>query len=81
MGAPQLSLKEVIETYAQEHDIHFFPKVQHTHDGLQVYGFRTINIYLDFVKQQVLAYSVDIWVIASFEQLVEMYCNQTGENH
>ena len=34
MGAPQLSLKEVIEIYAQEHDIQFFPKVGHTHDGL-----------------------------------------------
>ena len=34
MVAPQLSLKEVIETYAQEHDIQFFPKVGCTHDGL-----------------------------------------------
>ena len=34
MGAPQLSLKEVIETYAQENDIQFSPKVGHTHDGL-----------------------------------------------
>ena len=36
--------EEVIETYAQEHDINFFPKVGHTHDGLHVYGFGTLSI-------------------------------------
>ena len=76
-----MSLKEVIETYAQEHDIQFFPKVRSTHDDLQVYGFGTIIIYLDFVKQQVLVQSRHRWVIASLEQLVEMHCNQTGGNH
>ena len=53
MGAPQLCLKEVVVIYAQEHDIQFFPKVGCTHDDLQVYGFGTLNIYLDFVNQQV----------------------------
>ncbi|GLJ45206.1 hypothetical protein SUGI_0951530 [Cryptomeria japonica] len=81
MGAPQLSLKEVIETYAQEHDIQFFPKVGRTHDGLQVYGFGSVSIYLDSAKQQVLAQSGDRWVIASLEQLVEMHRNRTGGNH
>ena len=75
MGAPRLILKEVIETYAQEHDIQFFPKVGRTHDGLQVYGFGIVRIYLDFVKQQVLAQYGDRWVIASLEQLVEMHRN------
>ena len=55
MGAPQLSLKEVIEIYAQEHDIQVFPKVGHTHDGFQVYGFGTISIYLDSINQPMLA--------------------------
>ncbi|KAH9329996.1 hypothetical protein KI387_002104 [Taxus chinensis] len=52
MGVPQLSLKEVIEVYAQEHDIQFFPKVDRTYDVLQVYGFGTICVYLDCAKQQ-----------------------------
>lgn len=67
MGALQFSLKEVIETYAQEHDIQFFPKVGHTYDGLQVYGFGTVNIYLDSAKQQVLFQCGDRWVIGSLE--------------
>ena len=75
MGAPNLSLKEVIEIYAQEHDIQFFPKVGHTHDGLQVYGFGIVSIYLDSIKQQVNAQSRDRWVIVLLEQLVEMHCN------
>ena len=51
MEAPQLGLKEVVEAYAQEHDICFFPIVECTDDGLQVYGFRIVNVYLDSVKQ------------------------------
>ena len=67
MGAPQLSLMEVIETYAQEHNIQFFPKMGCTHDDLQVYGFGTVSSHLDSIKQQVLAQSRDRWVIASLE--------------
>ena len=55
MGVPQLSLKQVIVIYAQEHDIQFFPKVGHTDDGVQVYGFETLIIHLDSINQQVLA--------------------------
>jgi tuftelin-interacting protein 11 len=80
-GAPQLSLKEVVEAYAQEHDIRFLPKVGRTHDGLQVYGFGTVSVYLDSVKQQVFAQSRDRWVIASLEQLVEMHHSRTGGKH
>ena len=55
MGAPHLSLREVIVIYAQEHDIQFFPTVRCTHDGLQVYGFATPSIYnVDSINQQVL---------------------------
>ena len=80
MGAPQLSLKEVIETNAREHDIQFFPKVGCTHDGLQVYGYGTISIYLDSIKQQVLVQSGDRLVIVSLEHLVEMHCNPMRES-
>lgn len=55
MGAPQLSLKQVIKIYAQEHYIQIFPRMGCTHDRLQVYGFGTLSIYLDFIKQQVLS--------------------------
>ena len=51
MGEPYLNLKEVIEIYAQEHDIQFFPKVGCTYDGLQFYCFGTLSIYLDSLKQ------------------------------
>uniref|UniRef100_A0A0D6QRZ5 G-patch domain-containing protein n=1 Tax=Araucaria cunninghamii TaxID=56994 RepID=A0A0D6QRZ5_ARACU len=81
MGAPQLSLKEVIEAYAQEHDIQFLPKVGRMHDGLQVYGFGTVSVCLDSVKQQVFAQSGDRWVVASLEQLVEMHHSRSGGNH
>lgn len=80
-GASQLSLKEVVEAYAQEHDIRFLPKVGRTHDGLQVYGFGTVSVYLDSVKQQVFAQSRDRWVIASLEQLVEMHNSRSGGKH
>jgi tuftelin-interacting protein 11 len=81
MGASQLSLKEVVEAYAQEHDIQFLPKVGRTHDGLQVYAFGTVSVYLDSVKQQVFAQSGDRWVIASLEQLIEMHRSRSGGNH
>ena len=63
MEAPQLGLKEAVEAYTQEHDIWFFPIVGRTDDGLQVYGFRTVSVYLDYVKQQVFSQSRDRWVI------------------
>ena len=76
-----MSLKEVVEAYAQGNDIQFFPKVGCTHDGLQVYGFGTITVYLDLVKWQMFAQSRDRWVITSLEQLFEMHHSRTGGKH
>eukprot|EP00897_Mesotaenium_endlicherianum_P010003 jgi/Mesen1/9030/ME000565S08352 len=35
----ELSLKDVVEKYAQDHDVHFLPKPGRAHEGLPVYGF------------------------------------------
>ncbi|XP_077243909.1 septin and tuftelin-interacting protein 1 homolog 1-like [Tasmannia lanceolata] len=74
MGSvPQLSLKEVIEAYAQDNDLEFKPKFGRTHDNLQVYGFGNISICVDSVKKKLLAQTEGVWRAVSLEWLLEMH--------
>ncbi|KAJ7548947.1 hypothetical protein O6H91_07G034300 [Diphasiastrum complanatum] len=77
-GAAVMSLKEVVEVFAQEHDVQFLPKLGRMHEGLQVYGFGMVSISIDSAKQVVLAQTGEKWVSVSLEQLVEMHRSRSG---
>ncbi|KAJ0743232.1 putative septin and tuftelin interacting protein [Helianthus annuus] len=76
-----LSLKEVVEFYAQGNDLLFKPKNGRMQDGHQVYGFGNISIIIDSVNQKVFAKVEDGWSLVSLEQLVKLEKNSVMKRH
>ncbi|KAK9682646.1 hypothetical protein RND81_10G087000 [Saponaria officinalis] len=71
-GLPEMSLKEVIEAYAQEHGLLFTPKPGRLHNHHQVYSFGSVSIIVDSLNQKVLAQVQGQWSLVSLEQLLQM---------
>lgn len=68
----QMTLKEVIEEYAQQNGFLFKPKPGRMQDGHQIYGFGKISIIIDSLNQKVFAQMEERWSLVSLEQLLEM---------
>lgn len=68
----EMTLKEVVEAFAEQNDVQFLPKVGRLHEGFQVYGFGSTNVCMDNVQQRLYAQAGDRWVAVSLEQLLEM---------
>ncbi|KAK9136676.1 hypothetical protein Sjap_007270 [Stephania japonica] len=66
------SIKEIIEKHAQQYQLLFKPKPARMHNGHQVYGFGSVSICIDSLKEKIYAQSENGWMPVSLEQLLEM---------
>ncbi|KAK3280272.1 hypothetical protein CYMTET_11885 [Cymbomonas tetramitiformis] len=76
--APQeLSFKDLVERFAEQHDVLFLPKGGRTHEGLQVYGFGPVSVVLDNSKQVLLVQTGDRWAAMSLDGLLQEFRKRT----
>ena len=76
-----LSLRELVERFAEEHDVPFMPKPGRMHGGMQVYGFGRVSVVIDTAREALLAQRADGdrgWVPVSIEQLLELQAGRAA---
>ncbi len=76
-----LSLRELVERFAEDQDVAFLPKPGRTHAGMQVYSFGRVSVVIDAAREALMAQRADgdrAWVPASMEQLLEMHVGRSA---
>ncbi|CAJ2670863.1 unnamed protein product [Trifolium pratense] len=72
-GANEMSMKELIEAYAQDHGLLFKLKPGRMHNGHQIYRFGNISIIIDSRNQKVYAQNDKTWSLETLERLLELH--------
>ncbi len=70
--AAELTLKDLVQRFAEESDVEFMPKIGRFQDGLQVYAFGSVSIVLESTQNVVRAQIRDgRWAPVSLETLLQ----------
>ncbi|KAG2440911.1 hypothetical protein HXX76_003764 [Chlamydomonas incerta] len=76
----ELTLRDLVMQFAEEHGVEFQPKVGRMHEGLQVYGFGTVSVILDNTKGVVRAQLPGSrWAPVSLDQLMQLAAARAGK--
>ncbi|KAI3859817.1 hypothetical protein MKW92_048343 [Papaver armeniacum] len=71
---PEMSLNEIIESYAEQNQLSFKPKYGRTYSGFQIYGFGNISVCVDSANQSIFAQTKEgNWSLVSLKVLLEMH--------
>ncbi|KAI3858672.1 hypothetical protein MKX03_027375 [Papaver bracteatum] len=71
---PEMSLNEIIESYAEENQLSFKPKYGRRHSGFQIYGFGSISVCVDSANRSIFAQTKEgNWSLVSLKVLLEMH--------
>jgi hypothetical protein len=71
--AQNMSLKEVVEAFAERNDVSFVPKPARRQDGLGVWSFGTVSLTIDSAKQGIKAQMDGRWAPVSLAELLELH--------
>lgn len=66
-----LTLRQLVESFAAENDIQLLPKAGQLEEGLQVYAFDKVSIIMDNVRGAIKAKIADRWISVSLQELME----------
>lgn len=72
------TLRDMVQRFAEEHNVSFMPKPGRMHEGLQVYSFGGVSVVLDNAQNTVRIQNGSVWKPASLERLLtEMHQRRT----
>ncbi|KAL8152651.1 hypothetical protein V2J09_010411 [Rumex salicifolius] len=72
MDEPEMSLMEVIATYAIQNNLLFMPKPGRIHHNHQIHEFGTVSIIVDSLHQKIFALAGENLSLVCLEQLLQM---------
>jgi len=76
--AAELTLRDLVARFAEEHDVAFAPKAGRSQEGLPVYAFGAVSVALDSKASVVRAQLRERWAPVSLERLLEEHRARSG---
>ncbi|KAK4776716.1 hypothetical protein SAY86_005404 [Trapa natans] len=78
---PEITLKEAIESWAQQHGLLFKPKPGRMHNGLPIYAFGKVSVIIDTINQRVFSLDKGEWKPDSLEGLLRLHNESLMRRH
>ncbi|KAK2414786.1 septin and tuftelin-interacting protein [Trifolium repens] len=72
-GVSEMSMKQLIEAYAQDYGLLFKLKLGRMQNGHQIYRFGNVSIIIDSLNQKVCAQNDETWSLETLERLLELH--------